>query len=225
MRQIGCGAAFAVLFIAVLVLSQIPAFGQVATASLSGTVVDTTGAVIPGANVALKNEATNATQNIVSNSVGFFSFPLLQVGSYRVMTSAKGFTTWEQRNIVLDAYESRTLPNIALKVAGATTTVEVVSAAAAVAPVDTGENSTSPNQDMVSEMAIQGRDAAELIKIMPGMGMANGLSQGQWNSQTTETNSGPVGFAMKPKRRSRVQSRTGYSDALRLTCRISCQLR
>jgi len=36
---------------------------------------------------------------------------------------------------------------------------------------------------------------------------------------------GPVGFAMKPKRRSRVQSRTGYSDALRLTCRISCQLR
>ncbi|MGA2475525.1 MAG: carboxypeptidase-like regulatory domain-containing protein [Terriglobia bacterium] len=192
-RPVRCGAAYVVLFIAVLVLSQLPAFGQVATASLSGTVVDTTGAVIPGANVALKNEATNATQNSVSNSVGVFSFPLLQPSSYTVTISAKGFTTWEQRNIVLNAYDSRTLPNIALKVAGATTTVEVVGAVAALAPVDTGENSTSLNQNMVSELAIQGRDAAELIKIMPGMGMANGLSQGQWNSLTTATNSGPVG--------------------------------
>ncbi len=188
-----CGAAFAALFIAVLSTLQLPAFGQVATASLSGTIVDVTGAVIPGANVALKNEATNATQNIVSNSVGFFSFPLLQVGSYTVTISSKGFTTWEQRNIVLNAYDSRTLPNIALKVAGATTTVEVVAAAVALAPVDTGENSTSLNQNMVSELAIEGRDAAELIKILPGMGYANGLGQTPWNSLTTETNSGPVG--------------------------------
>jgi hypothetical protein len=213
MRQVGGGAAFAALFIAVLVLSQLPAFGQTVTGTLTDTVVDTSGAVIPGANVALKNEATNATQNIVSNSVGFFSFPLLHVGSYTVMTSAKGFTTWEQRNIVLDAYESRTLPNIALKVAGATTTVEVVSAAAAVAPLDTGENSTSPNQDMVSEMTIQGRDAAELIKMMPGMGMANGLSQTQFNSLTTQTNTGPVGeYSVSGQARSTRPARYSASD-------------
>jgi hypothetical protein len=187
---------FGGLLIAVLMLFRLPAFGQVASSSLSGTVVDSSGAVIPGADVALKNEATNVTRSIVSNSVGVFSFPILQPGSYTVTISAKGFNTWEQRNIVLSAFESRTLPNIALKVAGATTTVEVVAAAAAVAPVDTGESRTTLNQNMVSQLMIQGRNAAELIKILPGMaiiGDGSMLNQTQYSSLTTQTNNGVIG--------------------------------
>ena len=44
---------------------------------------------------------------------------------------------------------------------------------------------------MVTELAIQGRDAAELMKIMPGMGMASGLSQSMFSSLTTQNNTGP----------------------------------
>ena len=213
MRQVGGGAAFAALFIAVLVLSQPPAFGQIGTCSLDGTVADTSGAVIPNAEVDLKNEATSAVRSTVSNSAGFLNFLSLLPGSYTVTVSSSGFTSWQEQHIALYSNDSRTLPNIALKVAGATTTVEVVSAAAAVAPLDTGENSTSPNQDMVSEMTIQGRDAAELIKMMPGMGMADGLSQGQWNSQTTETNSGPVGqYSVSGQARSTRPARCSASD-------------
>ncbi len=181
------------LLIGMMLTFQVPAYGQVATSSLSGTVYDTSGAVIPDAQVALTNEATNVVANKTTNSSGYFSYPFLLIGSYTVTISKTGFTTWEQRNVVLHAGESRTLPNIALKVSGGTTTIEVVAAGAALVSTETGENSHTLNQNMVSNIGIQGRDAAELIKILPGVAIASGLAQNQWSSLTTQTNSGPVG--------------------------------
>jgi hypothetical protein len=187
---------FAGLLIAVLVLFQLPAFAQVGTSSLGGTVYDSSGAVVPNAEVVLKNEATGVTRSVTSNSVGFFNFVSLVPGTYTVTISMQGFASWEQRDIVLNAYESRTLPNIALKVGAAATTVEVVASAEALAPVNTGESRMTLNQNMVSQLMIQGRNAAELIKILPGMaiiGASSMLDQTQYSSLTTQTNNGVVG--------------------------------
>ena len=170
-----------------------PAFGQNVSGSLSATVYDASNAVVPNAKVVLTNEATNTTRETVSNDSGFFTISAIQPGSYTVSISARGFAVWEQKNIVFNLGEHRALPAIALQVGGIASEVHVVASAEAISPVDNGEGRQTLNGRMVSELPIQGRDAAELIKIMPGMGMNNGLNQSGWNSLVTQSNNGPIG--------------------------------
>jgi hypothetical protein len=166
---------------------------QMASATLSGTVYDVSGAVVPSATVVLKNEATGASRAGVSNGSGYFSFPAILPGSYTVTVTSSGFKAWVQRNINISEAESRNMPNIQLQVGMTTETVTVETGVEAIAPVNTGASATTLNENMVANIAIQGRDAAELIKLMPGMAMSTGLAQNQWNSLTTQSNSGPVG--------------------------------
>lgn len=186
-------AALAALAITVFSFNQPAAFGQIATGSLSGTVVDTTGGVIPGAKVVLTNQATRIQYSTTSNGRGFFNFPTLQPATYNLEISAQGFKSWNQQGISLHTGESRSVANIAMQVGVTTQTVQV-NANAAATPLDTPESSTTLDQRMVSQLAIQGRDAAELLKIMPGMAIVNGgLGNTEWSSLTTSSNSGPIG--------------------------------
>src|SRR5215469_4362577 len=168
------------------------ALGQTVTSSLSGTVADTSGAAVPGAQVVLTNEGTGTSQSVTANSTGYFSFTAILPGTYTLKISAKGLSTWEEKGIVLHQQESRSLTNIALKVGAVSETVEV-SAAEQPVPTDSGVTSTTLNNTLVSEIAIQGRDAAELIRLMPGMAMNSGLGNTQWNSALTQINNGPIG--------------------------------
>ena len=171
-----------------------PLRAQQLTATLSGTAYDQTGAAIPNANVEVKNMASGDIRRSVTNGAGFFNITALQPGTYSVTVSAQGFTSWQQNNIVLNQGDNRTLPNIALQVGTATQQVEVVAAGASMAPVDTAEVSNTLNTEMVNQISLQGRDAGELLKIMPGMAIANGLTQGSsFNDRVVSTNSGPVG--------------------------------
>jgi hypothetical protein len=174
-----------------LVPANTPA--QVATATLSGTVFDASGAVVPAAKVVVKNAATGATREMNTSNAGYFSFPSLQPGSYDVTITMQGFKNWELKGIRLSEAESRTLSNIQLQVGAASETVTVETGVEAIAPITTGANATTLNETMVTNLAIQGRDAAELIKLMPGMGLNTGLGQNPWNSLTTQSNNGPVG--------------------------------
>jgi hypothetical protein len=169
-----------------------PAFGQTVTSSLSGTVADTSGASVPDARVVLTNEGTMTSQTVTSNASGYFSFVAIQPGKYALIVQAKGFATWSEKGIVIYQQESRTVPNIALRVGAVSDTVEV-SAAEEPVPLDNGATTTTLNNTMVSQLAIQGRDAAELIRLMPAMAMNSGLGNSQWNSYTTSINNGPIG--------------------------------
>lgn len=194
-HMIGNAKVVAALCIAILALFQLSAFGQIGTSSLSGTVVDASGAVIPNAKVELKNEATNAVRSTVTNSAGFFNFVSILPSSYTVTISASGFTTREQRGIVLYSDQSRTVPNIVLKVAGAQMAVEVV-AETVIVPVDTGESRMTLNENMLNNLMTAGRNASENVKILPGMAIiGNGsmLNQEQYSSLTTKSNDGIVG--------------------------------
>ena len=181
------------LFLAVFFIFTFAAFGQNSTGSLKGTVTDPTGAVIPKAKVILTNEATNVTRETVSNDSGFFNFVAVQPATYSVTISASGFNSWEEKEIAFSQAANVTLPNIVLQVGTSKQQIEVISAAELPVPTDTGQVSQTLNEHMITELAIQGRDAAELIKIMPGMGMNTGLSNSMWSSLTTQSNSGPIG--------------------------------
>jgi hypothetical protein len=184
------GIAAIWLFSALIFLQ--PAFAQTVTSSLSGTVADTSGASVPGAKVVLTNEGTNASQSTTASGAGYFSFTAILPGTYTLTISAKGFEAWREKGITIYQQESRTVPNIALKVGAVTETVEV-SAAEEPVPLDNGATTTTLNNTMVSQLAIQGRDAAELIRLMPGMAMNGGLDNSQWSSYTTSINNGPIG--------------------------------
>jgi len=181
------------LLIAALAVSQVPAFAQFASGSIGATVTDATGAVVPNAKVVLKNDATNSARDSVTNSSGIFDFPSLPPGSYTVTITAPGLQTFEEQGIVLTQGSPVRLPTIILQVQSTKQEVEVIAGADVVVPVDTGQASQTLNKSMVENLSIVGRDAAELIKIMPGMGTTNGLGQGMWNSQTTQSNNGPIG--------------------------------
>src|SRR5208283_1554010 len=129
----------------------------------------------------------------VTNSAGNFDFPSIPPGSYSVTVSAPGLQTFEETGIVLTQGSPVRLPTIVLQVQSSKQEVEVIAGADVVVPVDTGQASQTLNKGMVENLSIVGRDAAELIKIMPGMASTSGLGQGMWNSQTTQSNNGPIG--------------------------------
>ncbi len=177
----------------VLILLASVGFAQQLTGTLSATVSDSAGAVVPNAKVTMRNSDSGDIRTSVSNGSGYFSITAVQPGTYSVSIEAPGFKTWDQAGIVFNQGDSRTLPNIKLEVGKVTETVEIKAGADVVIP-DNSEVSTTINEGMIEDIPIVGRDAGELLKVMPGMALTNGLSQGSgFSDKIVGTNSGPVG--------------------------------
>jgi hypothetical protein len=168
-------------------------FGQQLTGTLSGTTMDSTGAVVANAKVTMKNDLSGDTRTTVSNGSGYFSITAVQPGSYTVTVGAPGFKTWSQNGVVFAQGDNRVLSQISLQVGATSETVEITAGALSV-PTDNAEVSTTLNQTLVTEVPILGRDAGELLKLMPGMVATNGIMQGNsFSDKVVGTNSGPVG--------------------------------
>ena len=97
---------------------------QVAGATVSGTVSDASGAVLPNAQVSIQNVETSVERTTTTDSAGFYSVPNLLPGSYRVKVSALGFSSAAQSGITLTVGAQQVI-NIAMKVGQASQTVEV----------------------------------------------------------------------------------------------------
>src|SRR5260370_22067579 len=79
-----------------------PLRAQVAGGNLSGTIMDPSGAVVPNAEVVVKNSATGITRNVTTNADGFYSAANLVPGNYEVSVSATGFNTEVKKGIVIN---------------------------------------------------------------------------------------------------------------------------
>lgn len=164
-----------VLALAGLLLA--PALRAQTTAQLSGTVEDASGGVIPGAQVTLINQQTQDKLVSQTNSVGLYSFPALRPSSYTVKVVAKGFQPKQLTDIVLHAGAQITAPTIMLNVGTATETVEVQSAPQII-PTNNGERADVLSTKQIQNLALQGRDVTELIKVLPGATtVSGGLTQ------------------------------------------------
>jgi Carboxypeptidase regulatory-like domain/TonB-dependent Receptor Plug Domain len=182
------------LLIPVLVLSFSIAKAQQLTATLSGIATDQTDARIPGASILVVSDTTGDKRDSTADSSGFWSVTALPPGTYTLKVSAKGFASWEETGILLNQGDSRTVPNIHLKISSDVTAVTVISGADAEVPTDTAEISSTLNNELVDSAVLTGRNAAELIKMMPGITFNNSGNAGSaYNSQTTGTNNGPAG--------------------------------
>src|ERR1700747_492779 len=83
-----------VFSLVLFITSVAQAYAQLTTADIVGTVSDSSGAVVPNANVTLKNLDTNETRSTQSNGTGDYSFTLLPVGHYSITVKASGFQAW-----------------------------------------------------------------------------------------------------------------------------------
>src|SRR6516225_6124719 len=88
------------IFAAMLVLCP-AVLGQTVASQISGTVRDSSGAVLPGVDVKVTNTDTTATRTTVTNEMGAYVFANLPVGPYRLEASLPGFTSYVQSGIVL----------------------------------------------------------------------------------------------------------------------------
>jgi hypothetical protein len=171
-QWIGVALAFAALLV------FMPALHAQTTATLSGTVTDASGAVIPGAQVTVTNVADGSARQVTSDGAGFFSFPALDPGTYNVKASAKGFNAKEITGIVLHAGDQRGIASIPLAVGTATQTV-TVQAAAQIIPVENGAHGAVLDYHDIQNIVMFGQDSSELLKDLPGVTTSpNGLSGG-----------------------------------------------
>lgn len=119
-----------VVAVALLVLPQ-SAAAQLTRGAVSGTVVDTTGAAVPGASVTARNVATNIARTAVTDGNGFYRIPALEPGRYLVAVEMPGFSRVENRDIEVRTTQEVTF-DVAVKVSTMSETVDVTAEAGAV---------------------------------------------------------------------------------------------
>ncbi len=163
-------AGFAFL---VLLATNLPA--QSIYATLTGVVTDSTQAVVPNATVKLRDESSGSLRDTVTNNDGYFTFASVAVGKFELTVEAKGFQGYKAPGIDLGGGEKRNL-NVTLKVGTTGETVEVTGIADTLAPVDSGEKSSTLTTKELQNFVEIGSNAAEFLKIMPGFGIQNGTS-------------------------------------------------
>ena len=172
------------LLTAVLLLGG-SAFGSV-TASMSGTVKDTTGAAVPGATVTAKNVETGITQTLSTNDQGYYSFPTLSLGHYELNVQQAGFRPFHETGLLLEVNSVLTV-DVTLQVGDVKEAVTVTGDALHVETSSTQLGEVIEQKQMTS-VPLNGRSYTDLLALQPGVGNANsgigGGSSGSNNFQS-----------------------------------------
>src|SRR5262245_9999406 len=179
----GAAAAFALV-----VLTATMAFAQGGvTSTLSGTVTDSSGAVIPGANVIVKRADTKAAIEAVTNTEGQFTIPALNAGTYSVTVTLAGFKTVTLNDIVVNAGVPAGV-KVTMEVGGVEEQV-VVQAASEVVKTQSSTVSTTLASKQIASLPLTCRSALDFVVNLPGVNTpgtarnstVNGLPQGAIN--------------------------------------------
>jgi len=157
----------------VLLLLPTGLFAQ-STGTVIGTVTDQSGAVVPKAKVTLVDQATKGSRDTVSNDVGYFSFGTVNPGTYNIKVTASGFKSWQQNGLAVRPGDVRNVADIALQIGRQEETVSVEAVAGEIAPVDSGEKSSTLTSKQIDNLTLEGRDATELVRTLPGFSAFNG---------------------------------------------------
>src|SRR5579863_1484795 len=143
------------------------AFAQVDEGAITGTVQDTTGAVVPNARVTLLNTDQGITLETRTNSSGFYTFTPVRIGHYSITVTAQGFAKTTQTNLTVNVAQSLQV-NVQLKLGAATETVEVNTAPPL---LQTEEASVGQviGAEQVNDLPLNGRNFTFLAQLGAGM--------------------------------------------------------
>ncbi len=154
---------------ALSMLISTSAFAQQTTGNITGTVTDDQGAVVPGATVNAKNLATGFSRTDVSDAAGVYRLQLLPVGTYDLLTELSGFTTVEQKGIVVNVAQNLTI-DFTLRVAAVSETIQVT---AGTPLIESAVSSVGGVVDIgrIESLPLNGRQFANLAATIPGVGL------------------------------------------------------
>jgi hypothetical protein len=167
---------------------------QVVGGSISGTVSDPSGALIPNAHVVIRNEDTGTQRTLVTGATGNFTAPSLPVGSYTIAVEASGFAHFARKGVTLTVGQSLSL-NLALAVSGAET-VDVQSTPQTV-NTSTEQVSGLVDSRQVKELPLNGRSYDQLLSLNPGT--VNSTNQRSGGTGTSNSSVGNM-FSISGRR-------------------------
>ncbi len=153
--------------LSLLCLSVTVATAQEFRATLSGHVLDASGAAVPGAKIQATNTDTNEAASATSDATGSYTIPFLRPGRYKLTAVASGFKQYVRENVVLEAAKALGI-NIALEVGNLTESVEVT-AEAAVLETQSATRSGIVTTQQVAEMPLNARNPFMLGAMMSGV--------------------------------------------------------
>src|SRR3954468_10440091 len=144
----------------------LPALAQTRGGEANGTVIDSSGAVVPGASVTFTNQATNIQNTATSNNNGYFVFVNVQSGPYKLKVEKSGFKAVESSFQV--AVNQAVTQNMTLDVGSASTTIEVT-AQAPVLDSTTSSLGTVIEEKTIQSLPLNGRNFTQLLTLTPGV--------------------------------------------------------
>ena len=182
-RSIWLRLAFAALLVTTPLM-----IAQTTTATLSGTVVDKAGAVVPDVKITVLNTATAAKREVSTNPQGDFSVAILPPGKYSLRAVREGFARIEIPNITLNTNDERRLL-VNLKVGAVSETITVD--ASTIGYESSSAVGTVVDSNLVNELPLKGRSFQSLLLMTPGVvsGGTAGKEAGQLSVNGLRTNS------------------------------------
>ena len=191
--------SYTLLFLAILALT---CSGQTDTGTILGIVNDSSGGVIPNAQVLVHNEGTNLASRLTSDSLGNFISPPLPIGTYRVTVSAAGFETKILSDLILRVSDRLRLP-VTLVPGQVQQTIVVTGQQPLVDTASTTLGGVVTEQQ-VHDLPINGRSVASLLALVPGVELNGSGNQLSIGGKGTFSNEGGLHFLLDGGDASRV---------------------
>lgn len=160
-------ALLVLLTLGVSVWAPVPVSAQVVGATLTGTVSDSSGAMIAGAQISIKEEATGVTREVTTDSAGLYSAPNLPAGKYDVTVTASGFSTQVRAGLTLTVGAQQQV-NLVMTVGQITQKVQVSGEAPAVETVSS-EISAVVSPATIVDLPLNGRSWTDLTELQRGV--------------------------------------------------------
>jgi hypothetical protein len=175
--KIGFGMLGSVLIALVFCFAGPSAWAQTSSGTITGRVVDQTGAIVVGAEVDLMNQLTGTVKTTKVLSHGDFTFPDIQPGTFTVIVKAPGYKELQKKNLRLSSSERLSAGTITLDVGAVT---ESVTVSADITPIQTNSAERSGTLDVkqLDNLLTSGRDFTDLLRTIPGVvDSSSGLPQ------------------------------------------------
>ena len=151
----------------VLLAAASVADAQTVTGTMQGIVTDSSGGVLPGVSITVKNEDTGAVRDLVTNGVGFYNAPFLAIGNYTVTAKLDGFQTMVQQTVSVSLNQTRVM-DFELKPAGVAETVTVTGTAPVINRTNAEVKSILTAQEITDKPTLNPGSFLSLAEIFPG---------------------------------------------------------
>jgi len=161
---------------------------QTITGGISGTVTDSSGALVKGAVVTATDQSTNVTSTAVTNEDGIYALRFLKIGHYRLTVSSQGFAKYQIGPFSVETNQQLKVDAV-LRIEGSTAAVNVNAEQVPILNAENGTVNAVVDNTTIDNIPVNGRNFTQLTQFLPGIALTN---QNQWNGATGDPNNSGV---------------------------------